>query len=420
MRLSLITVLFVILLSQVTYANPLCGPKPDIADANLVIQIENATTELVRLNVKGQKLFDKAADDFAKLQRISLAIPPVTLASAYFFYVCKALLGEERQISPQLIDKFEILSKALNTPKSAEEFIANAKATQDLEKTVEASDENTEVEKSGVEKSGDAEIEGLNQRGFTNFEQSPEQKATDGGQFQINSQPKAKPIKTKPTKAEDARVTKRVAQRRSKATHNCKNFGEIGECSHLEEAITNLKEANLKYNHPKNMYLGKKTLISLIIETTGEDQTPQFQDYSGEVKTSKSKISRFMEATLTGQDFDIEPSGPQRKTLTNLVPAKWTWYVTPQADGENKRLNLDLSAILREGSRNLPPVTIKTFSTEINVNVRWWDRMLTRVQAFDPIYQLGAAIGGIATAILLIWRIWAILRRFGRKPKLSE
>ena len=75
--------------------------------------------------------------------------------------------------------------------------------------------------------------------------------------------------------------------------------------------------------------------------------------------------------------------------------------------------------MLREGTRDLPPVTIQTFRTDIEVEVRWWDLVVHRVKAFDPVYQLATAIGGIASAFLLIWRI-ALWRRRRRGEKFEE
>lgn len=365
-------------------ASPLCGVQPALTDATLQTQITQRAASAANKDAAGQKLYDQVVKDFTDLKKNASATPTETLGDAYFFQVCKVILGGEAQASTEQIDKLEIVANALETPPLAKTFLENAKATQQLEITQKRSLNIVPQEDKAKQETSQNETQQNNILGYRGF--VTDNVLPQGGGANTN--------------------IARQAQ-----NQDCENFGESGDCLNIEQTIKKLKEANLKYNHPDSMYLGRKTLISLIVETTGEDQSKQLEDYDGEIKTGTTKISRFMEATLTGQDFDIEPSGPQRKTLTTLAPVKWTWYVTPKVDGENKNLDLELSAILREGNQALPPVTIKTFSAKINVDVRWWDRVIYKVQAFDPIYQLGAAIGGLASAILLIWRLIVVFRR---------
>ncbi len=202
----------------------------------------------------------------------------------------------------------------------------------------------------------------------------------------------------------------------------CEQLGQIGggDCTDFEKIIENLKEVPLAYNHPKSMYLGKRTQITLALKTSRDDHKKELEGLPGEVKTGQTKISRIMQAELSGAAFKIEPSGAQQRTVTSLSSVKWTWFVTPLEEGTDKVLNLEVSAILREGTKALPPVTIRTFRTQIEVDVRWWDLVLYKIQAFDPVYQLATAIGGIASALLLIWRFATWRRRRRSKGEAGE
>ncbi len=175
----------------------------------------------------------------------------------------------------------------------------------------------------------------------------------------------------------------------------------------FDEMIRHMRSIPLAYNHPRQMYLGRKTQVSLSLKTGKDSHLDVFEGTSGDVIGSTTKVSSIMVAQLDGPGFDVTPSGPQRKLLTSAAPASWTWYVTPKRPGENQVLNLELSAVLEEGGRLLPPVTLQTFRTKIEVDVRWWDRALYYIATFDPLYQLMGAIGALASAGLFLRGVWS-------------
>ena len=206
----------------------------------------------------------------------------------------------------------------------------------------------------------------------------------------------------------------------SVAESDCAAMGELtadGTCVDYDKVLANLKTVPLAYNHPDNMYLGKKTQISLLLKTNADqDLARELEDLSGVVKEGKSKISRIMQAELKGAVFDIDPPGPQKRIVTGLAPVRWSWFVKPLEPGTDKALVLEVSAILREGNKELPPVAIRTYRTKIHVDVKWWDRMLYEVKSLDPLYQLFGALGGLASAGLFGWRIFRRMR--GKRTEL--
>ena len=383
--------LVMILSANVAHANALCGAEIDIADEALKAQIDasaaaTANSSLVNGELKQRVIKDQDGFGF---QNIASSVNIDVIAAYYFRSSCLSLLKSKPAPTKENLEKLTLIASGLNNPASATNVLKSISDAVVENKAIVA---DKPVEENKV---------------------SPE--AIKGFQQALEVDPKkeklAKARKFRGFDPNGGKKTRGFDVASAKAIGGCKEIGEIGGCSNLEDVINSLKEADLKYNHPDSMYLGRKTQISLILETTGEDQSSELKGLNGQIKEGKSKVSRIMQAELSGASFKIEPSGPQKKTITSLAPVKWTWFVTPLEDGQQKRLNLELAAILREATRDLPPVTIRTFKTEINVDVKWWDLALHKIKSLDPIYQLATAIGGIASALLLLWRFVSWGRR---------
>jgi len=122
------------------------------------------------------------------------------------------------------------------------------------------------------------------------------------------------------------------------------------------------------------------------------------------VKQQRAKISNIMSARLRGRDFEVDPKGMQERTITWRRPVEWSWYVTPKAGGEDKRLELELYAhIVNPQGQTQPPVLIKTLDATIDVDVRTLDWLIEQARTFEPIYAVVAAIIGFFTALITLW-----------------
>jgi hypothetical protein len=191
----------------------------------------------------------------------------------------------------------------------------------------------------------------------------------------------------------------------------CPERGMLGpDCLDADAAIERLSERPAEYNHPKQMIKGQATEISLVLRTdfTGEgvpeEVSKAFERLQGEVKQQRARIAAVMSARLRGKDFEIDPPGMQERTITWRSPVEWSWYVTPQAGGESKRLELQLYAhIVNPQGEMQPPVLIKTLDATIDVDVRTLDWLIEQARTFEPIYAVAAAIIGLFTALLTIW-----------------
>lgn len=191
----------------------------------------------------------------------------------------------------------------------------------------------------------------------------------------------------------------------------CPERGVLGpECFDVDDALERLRDRPVEYNHPEQMIKGQATEITLVLRTDfteeglPEEVSRAFEGLQGDVRQQRAKISNIMSARLRGRDFDVDPRGMQERTITWRRPVEWSWYVTPKAGGEAKRLELEFYAhIVNPQGETQPPVLIKTLDATIDVDVRTLDWIVEQARAFEPIYAIAAAIIGLFTALLTLW-----------------
>jgi hypothetical protein len=178
----------------------------------------------------------------------------------------------------------------------------------------------------------------------------------------------------------------------------------------VDAALERLRDRPVEYNHPQQMIKGQATEITLVLRTDfteeglPEQTSEAFERLQGEVIQQRAKIANIMSARLRGRDFEVDPAGMQERTITWRRPVEWSWYVTPETGGEDKRLELQLYAhIVNPQGETQPPVLIKTLDATIDVDVRTLDWLIEQARTFEPIYAVVAAIIGFFTALITLW-----------------
>ena len=201
------------------------------------------------------------------------------------------------------------------------------------------------------------------------------------------------------------------AARADPAQAGCPERGVLGpECFDVDAALEQLRDRPVEYNHPQQMIKDQPTEITLVLRTDfteeglPEEASGAFENLQGDVKQQRAKIANIMSARLRGRDFEVDPKGMQERTVTWRRPVEWSWYVTPETGGEDKRLELELYAhIVNPQGETQPPVLIKTLDATIDVDVRTLDWLIEQAKTFEPIYAVAAAIIGLFTALLTLW-----------------
>jgi hypothetical protein len=170
-----------------------------------------------------------------------------------------------------------------------------------------------------------------------------------------------------------------------------------------------LAPADIAFNSPGRMQYREAEKVELVLSPQSAGVAPDARlsdDLRGEIRTVEGvDYALRMQATLSGPDFEISPSGPQARTVLADRPTLWTWTVRPVTHGPGKVLTLRVEAVLSRDGRDLPPVEIETFSERIVVDVGFFDRA---VELADKVKALHATIAGVGTTLVgvgfWLWR----------------
>ena len=173
----------------------------------------------------------------------------------------------------------------------------------------------------------------------------------------------------------------------------------------VNEVLNALEKGSLAFRPPHEMKEGLSYELVIHVRRPSVPGDPA-TDLPGEGPpvVVPVKVSTAMTAELTGSNFQIEPSGPQKRILSSTYPAEWRWTVTPKKFGTSN-LRLRLAVVLAEdpGTPLIPQVT---YDEQIEVKVRplyTAQRLLKTVQ--------GALTASGLTAAVVVAALWQYIRR---------
>ena len=163
------------------------------------------------------------------------------------------------------------------------------------------------------------------------------------------------------------------------------------------------KSRRLTYNRPpEKLALNKPIDISLIIDSTGQNQAAeQLKDLPGTIVERDVDLSDFVAAELKGTDFDVQlqTTAPRQK-LSPRIANEWRWRVTPTATG---RHTLTLTVYGYEtGSLDAEP--LDSYRDDIVVEVQQLDQVINWAKGVQPVFAVLAALAGAASALFAFLR----------------
>jgi hypothetical protein len=193
-------------------------------------------------------------------------------------------------------------------------------------------------------------------------------------------------------------------------SNHCLRLGiAASECTDFEAILKGLKNAWTAYKYPKQMTKNHEYPVALVLDATKTDavseqtaRTEMAQLLGAkpeEIIPKLTKIARSMSASLAGASFKIEPSGPQKRTVTDVAPVEWDWSVTPTDPGD-KTITLTLTVEVGKDEESTNPVQIKTLVEHINVNVSTWDEALSIIPGVNSVVVAISTTVGIVVALL--------------------
>ncbi len=183
------------------------------------------------------------------------------------------------------------------------------------------------------------------------------------------------------------------------------------DCSVLARAQSALKHADLAFNDPETMILNEPELLVLALEPRpGEDVATALIGTAGEAVVVRDRpITYHMRAELTSPDhFEIDPSGPQERTITTFARTTWEWTVKPIVEGPNRRLRLKVWGILEDADGNpTDEFEVETLNAQIHVDVTLGQRISMFVGSLPDtgLRSMGLGLAGLLTLLLVVPRV---------------
>jgi hypothetical protein len=136
----------------------------------------------------------------------------------------------------------------------------------------------------------------------------------------------------------------------------------------VDRILEKMQLGNIAFNVPSSMNLAETSLVQLVLSLEKPiEELKQIIEAQGEREGARIRVSKRMEARLTGTDFQITAITPECQAIAGNELTKWKWEIKPVKPGHS-RLHLTLNAFLTvEGISTAR--TVCTFDKYIDVNV---------------------------------------------------
>jgi hypothetical protein len=201
------------------------------------------------------------------------------------------------------------------------------------------------------------------------------------------------------------------------------------ECRRFTRERDNLQAGLGVFEAPRQMTLGESRDLVLSVgkkADAGEVHATIGQDRTKHVEIP-TQVGHYMTATLTGGGFDIDPSGPQAKTLAADRSEVWQWRIKAKEEGPQRLvLTISVDATNADGSRSRYDLETRPF--DIAVNVTDSERRTRRAQELKKTIDDGTTVlGGVekllialAAVIAAVGGVWIAIRTFGKKKEAEK
>lgn len=162
-------------------------------------------------------------------------------------------------------------------------------------------------------------------------------------------------------------------------------------CVEVGDVVDHLKHGTYTFNKPSTATLNEAFPIRLVL-LTSDSQKADFDGLPGTVVVQGDRpFAQSIEATLSGDEFEISPAGPQARTATLSHPVEWEWKVKPTSAG-TKSVTIDVAANILIGS-DKNRVQITTLHESIEIQVTILQRLKAYVASVNGAIAAAAALG---------------------------
>ena len=142
----------------------------------------------------------------------------------------------------------------------------------------------------------------------------------------------------------------------------------------VDQALKTLARANIAFNVPTKIRLGQTAEIHLLLSPALKiRQLKETIKALGRKEGAQVRVSREMEAQLTGFGFKINAITGERQPVSGSGVTEWLWEIEPTETG-TQHLHLTLTAFINlDGRESARPV--RTFDRPLTINVTWYRRL---------------------------------------------
>lgn len=189
--------------------------------------------------------------------------------------------------------------------------------------------------------------------------------------------------------------------------HRAGVIGPAGSaCTDLDDVLNHLEKGTYSFNKPETVILNEPFPIRLMLQT----QSSQAVDFSGAPGTVEPKpdiaFAQTVLATLSGDDFEISPSGAQERTAARSLPVEWDWRLIPKSSG-TKTITIQVEVQIAVGA-DKHRVQLPAFREAIDI----------QVTIFQHLKAFAATSNGLIVATAALIAPLSLL--FGLVPKFRE
>lgn len=174
----------------------------------------------------------------------------------------------------------------------------------------------------------------------------------------------------------------------------------FGVATSTADIMAKLKSVPIAHETPRKAKFGRPFEVTVAVDATGDESAADALPGRGTIVESTAQISASVQATVSGEMFDIEPITPIVQRISPLTENVWRWKVTPQATGEQS-LVIELFALA--GDEALP---IQTFRDEIDVEVSRVGQVIAVANSVSPVAMVLGGIGSLLAGLFGVARFF--------------
>jgi len=141
----------------------------------------------------------------------------------------------------------------------------------------------------------------------------------------------------------------------------------------VDEELDAMGLGSIAFNAPRHMNFEQTAEVHLLLSMTKSIEDLQVElTEPGERTGAQIRVSRVMEAALTGANFQITAITPEAQAITGQDNTAWRWEVIPKRSGLQE-LHLTMTAFVDVDGKSIKRA-VRTFDHTIEVNVTFGQR----------------------------------------------